>query len=634
MFILNKSDLDSIFSAVKKSKFLVIGDYCLDAYYFLDNSLSEVSIETGLNTYAVKNIKLSAGGAGNVCANLIALGAKNITGVGVVGEDLYGEAYIKFLNEKGLKTKYFVKQKEDWLTCVYTKLYDGYEEKPRVDFGNANILHDKTADMLIENINKLLPQADIVLVNQQLLHGIHTEYFQKKLKDVVRKNKDKIFILDSRDLTDVYSGMWRKLNDIEASKTLKQNIEKIDYKSAAQVEKNAVSLYNMWKTPVIITRGDRGIIAFDGKKMHSVGGTNITNKIDTVGAGDSVFAGLASGIVSGIGLDKAINFANCVSSVTIQKLFETGVATEKEVRDFAQNIDYTYNHEKAESMRFGPYVKGTDIEIIQDFKPRKIEYAVFDNDGTISTLRQGWEDIMAPVMMKCILGSHYKSVSEKKFKEIAEEVKNFIDKTTGIQTIRQMEGLVEIVKSHGYVPKDKTLSAKEYKKIYLDELIVLVNDRLSRLKRGERNIEDYTMKGSVEMLQKLRERGVTIFLASGTDEKDVKREAKELGYAHYFNGGIFGAGDDVVVEPKKIVLEMILKKIGTDKAKHIMTFGDGPVELRETTKRGGLSIGIASNEVQRFGLNEKKRKRLVLAGADLIIADFSQHDKLLKAIMK
>ncbi len=54
---------------------------------------------------------------------------------------------------------------------------------------------------------------------------------------------------------------------------------------------------------------------------------------------------------------------------------------------------------------------------------------------------------------------------------------------------------------------------------------------------------------------------------------------------------------------------------------HFATFGDGPVEIRETRKRRGFSIGVASDEVRRFGLNPAKRARLIRAGVNLIIPD-------------
>jgi hypothetical protein len=56
------------------------------------------------------------------------------------------------------------------------------------------------------------------------------------------------------------------------------------------------------------------------------------------------------------------------------------------------------------------------------------------------------------------------------------------------------------------------------------------------------------------------------------------------------------------------------------------------VEIRETRKRGGFSIGVASDEVRRFGLNLTKRSRLIRAGASLIVPDYSQLAYLLHAM--
>ncbi|MHB2010075.1 MAG: hypothetical protein ACYCOX_18815, partial [Acidobacteriaceae bacterium] len=59
---------------------------------------------------------------------------------------------------------------------------------------------------------------------------------------------------------------------------------------------------------------------------------------------------------------------------------------------------------------------------------------------------------------------------------------------------------------------------------------------------------------------------------------------------------------------------------------------DGPVEMRETRKCGGFCIGVASDEVRRFGWNMAKRSRLVRAGANLVAPDFSQLAALLQAM--
>jgi phosphoglycolate phosphatase-like HAD superfamily hydrolase len=136
----------------------------------------------------------------------------------------------------------------------------------------------------------------------------------------------------------------------------------------------------------------------------------------------------------------------------------------------------------------------------------------------------------------------------------------------------------------------------------------------------------------VSFLRKLSDAGVKLYLASGTDVEDVKREAMVLGYDYLFEGRIYGAIGDITMEAKKIVLDKILDTIGETSFGNIVTFGDGPVEIRETKKRGGITIGIASNELRRYGLNEKKRSRLIKAGADIIVPDFSQYPQLLSLL--
>jgi phosphoglycolate phosphatase-like HAD superfamily hydrolase len=171
-----------------------------------------------------------------------------------------------------------------------------------------------------------------------------------------------------------------------------------------------------------------------------------------------------------------------------------------------------------------------------------------------------------------------------------------------------------------------------YKKIYNDELLKMVKIRENKFKNGELSLEDFTMKNAIPLLQKLYDAGIKLYLASGTDEKDVKSEARTLGYDHLFEGRIYGSVGDINKEAKKIVLDRILDIIGNSSSEKLATFGDGPVEIRETRKRNGVTIGIASNELRRYGLNEHKRTRLIKAGADIIIPDFSQYPLILSML--
>jgi phosphoglycolate phosphatase-like HAD superfamily hydrolase len=239
---------------------------------------------------------------------------------------------------------------------------------------------------------------------------------------------------------------------------------------------------------------------------------------------------------------------------------------------------------------------------------------------------------MAPMMIKAILGDKYKEANETLYQKVSTRVNEYIDRTTGIQTLAQMKGLIDLIREFDCVPAEKILDESGYKQIYNEALMKIVEKREKKLKKGELSLEDLTIKNAIPFLQRLHDAGIELHLTSGTDEQDVKKEARVLGYNHLFGNRIYGAIGDVNKEPKEMVLHRILNVVGASAFRSVATFGDGPVEIGETLKRGGITIGVASNELRRSGLNEKKRSRLIRAGADIIIPDFSQFQQLLSLL--
>ena len=207
-----------------------------------------------------------------------------------------------------------------------------------------------------------------------------------------------------------------------------------------------------------------------------------------------------------------------------------------------------------------------------------------------------------------------------------------IARTTGVQTLLQMQALVKLVEDFGFVGADQILSAQEYKEQFNTKLLKLIHTRTARVKDGSLSVGEVTIKGAVEFLQRLADGGVTLYLASGTDEQDVVAEATLLGYAHLFQGRIYGSVGNLDKDPKRLVFEQIFGELSRSRGGSVacVVFGDGPVELREGKKFGATAVGLVSDERQRYGLNPAKRNRLVLAGADLLIPDFSWGEKLLQ----
>jgi phosphoglycolate phosphatase-like HAD superfamily hydrolase len=540
---------------------------------------------------------------------------------------------VKVMQRNGINPENLIIQEENWSTHVYTKPYIADVEQNRIDFGNFNELSNDTADRLIGLLKNEIPQVDVVIVNQQVLSGIHTEYFRNQLVKVIQQFPDKIFIADSRNYSEVYDGAYRKMNDREAANLVGLKKEADDVVLYSEVKDAATRLYKKFGKPLFITRGERGSVVVDENGVTDIYGLMIISKVDPVGAGDSYLAGAAATLAAGYNMQTAAEIGSYVAGVTVQKLFQTGTASPEEILKIGSDPDFVYSPELAEDIRHARYWNDSEIEIINKWPQKlQISHAIFDHDGTISTLREGWEQIMVPMMVKAILGEHFQEADEALYHKVHTRVIDFVDKTTGIQTLVQMKGLVELVKEFGLIPEDRILDEFGYKEIYNKELLAMVKERETKLLRGELAVEDFTLKNAVSLLEKLHKAGVTLYLASGTDEQDVKNEARILGYHHLFKGGIYGAVGDVTKEAKKMVLDRILNDIGDAKTGQLVVFGDGPVEIRETRKRGGATVGVASNEVKRHSLNENKRSRLIKAGADVIIPDFSQLPKLLQLL--
>lgn len=250
----------------------------------------------------------------------------------------------------------------------------------------------------------------------------------------------------------------------------------------------------------------------------------------------------------------------------------------------------------------------------------KQRYAVFDFDGTISTLRCGWEDIMRPLMLEMIApGGHYSEA-------LVREVHEYIDQSTGIQTAYQMKWLAQRVKQTTGSSRDVWY----YKERYNRRLLQMVEEKKRGLENGSGSAEDYLIAGSAAFLQALREKGFRLLLASGTDDADVKAEARLLGVAEYFES-IQGAPTGSFDCSKERVLRTLMDQA---EGARIVVFGDGKVEIALAKELGAAAVGIASDEEKRFGLDLRKKARLEQAGADVIFGDFTQPDALMNFVMR
>ncbi|MEN8117787.1 MAG: PfkB family carbohydrate kinase [Bacteroidota bacterium] len=626
--------IKEILEKIQDVRIAIYGDFCLDAYWIMDPAGSEISVETGLQAESVAVQKYSPGGAGNVFANVAALKPKLLKAIGVIGNDIHGRELTRQIQQLGGDTSGFIIQEENFETYTYTKRILEGNEQPRIDFGLLNKRTVETDNKIVKNIRQALENYDVLIFNQQVEGSLTNSSFIEGVNQLFEEFDDKIVILDSRHYNNKFKNICRKINEVEAGVLLGKELKPRDFIPFSDIKKYGTEIYNQYHKPVFVSCGSRGILTFDNEGVSEVPGLQILKRIDTVGAGDTTISALALCLAAGIKPADAAVFANFASGVTIQKLYTTGTASGDEILEISKDADYNYRPELAEDIRQAEFIPETEFEICNKAMLSNlgnIKHAIFDHDGTISTLRQGWEKIMEPVMIKAILGEKFNTADKALYDNVRKRVLNFIDVSTGIQTIVQMEGLVQLVDEFDIVPKDKILDKFAYKEIYNDALMVMVNKRIEKLKKGELSIEDYAVKGAVDFLKALKAKGVKLYLASGTDKEDVINEAKVMRYVGLFEGEIHGAVGDINKYSKKMVIEKIISE-NKLKGNELMVTGDGPVEIKECHKVKGIAIGIASDEIRRYGLNEEKRTRLIKAGADIVINDFSQAAALTKIL--
>ncbi|HZY59141.1 MAG TPA: HAD family hydrolase [Candidatus Binataceae bacterium] len=263
----------------------------------------------------------------------------------------------------------------------------------------------------------------------------------------------------------------------------------------------------------------------------------------------------------------------------------------------------------------------SELEVINPKLARgQFRSVLFDFDGTLSLIREGWPQVMIPMMV----GVLRQTGTRESDADLTAAVEEFVMRLNGRQTIYQMIQLADEVRYRGGHPLDPL----QYKYRYHELLMERIHGRLAALESGADSASDWTVPGSHDLLDALRRRGLTLYLASGTDLKYVRREAELLGVASFFGQHIYGALDDYENFSKQMVIERILRDNDL-RGEELLGFGDGFVEIEEIKRAGGVAVAVASDEVRRHGVNAWKRNRLVRAGADIVIPEYRRHERLL-----
>jgi len=256
-----------------------------------------------------------------------------------------------------------------------------------------------------------------------------------------------------------------------------------------------------------------------------------------------------------------------------------------------------------------------EVDFAPGYAPRTgLTHALFDFDGTLSLIREGWVPVMTSMFAEIVPA--VPGESDEQREQLCRED---ILRLNGKQTIYQMIQLAGRVSERGGEPREPLW----YKHEYLRRLDERIRHRLDGLRQGAIPPDSLVVHGARTFLEQLRSRGIPMYLASGTDEIFVKAEVALLGLDGYFGRHVYGAQDDYQQFSKKMVIERILRENNIPGAS-LLSFGDGYVEIENTKAAGGFAVAIASDEANNGSgrFDEWKRQRLAGVGADIVVPDF------------
>jgi phosphoglycolate phosphatase len=273
------------------------------------------------------------------------------------------------------------------------------------------------------------------------------------------------------------------------------------------------------------------------------------------------------------------------------------------------------------------FLPGTAVEVIREVGPGiEFQHVLFDFDGTLSLIREGWPEVMVPMMVDEILATG----TDESPEAIYRICQDFVMRLNGKQTIYQMIQLAEEIRARGGHPEDPAA----YKHKYHARLLEKIESRRAALRSRSARPEDFLVPGALDMLVAIRDRGLPMYLASGTDEHYVREESELLGLTPYFGNRVYGAIEDYRNFSKKMVIERILRE-NRVQGSSLLGFGDGYVEIENIKSAGGVAVAVASDEAGRSGKPDAwKRNRLIGVGADLVIPDFHDTGALLAYLFR
>ncbi len=320
--------LTGVLDAFSKVKIAVIGDFVAD--FFLLGQTKRISREAPVLVLEHREEKMFLGGAANAIHNIHTLGATPIP-VGIVGDDAAGKQILKRFKAMNLDITHVVTDSEKPTTTKQRILGSGlhttFQQIVRIDRGTRTPVGAKTQDALIESLEKLAGEVDAVVASDYD-YGVVTGGVIEKLNELSRQGRVKVLV-DSRYRLAKFKQAWAVTpNEPEA-----QEATGIDIRNEDDVVSAGREILRLTDSKsVLITRGKKGMVLFEGDLVKMIPIFGSDEIADVTGAGDTVMAAFAAAVCVGASNYESAVLANVAGGLVVMKN-GTATVTRQEIID-------------------------------------------------------------------------------------------------------------------------------------------------------------------------------------------------------------------------------------------------------------------------------------------------------------
>jgi D-glycero-beta-D-manno-heptose-7-phosphate kinase len=312
----------ALFKKMRGRRVIVLGDVMLDE--FLWGSVVRISPEAPVPVVEVTRQSYHLGGAGNVAANVCALGGTAVL-AGIVGADAAAERVRESLGEAGVQAA-LVTADAGRPTTIKTRIIAHHQQVVRADRERSDDITAALEDGLVGRLRGALPSCGALIVSDYQ-KGVVTPRLMKAVVSLARRRGIPVLVDPKVRHFSLYRGVALVTpNQLETEQVTGIRIRNEDDLLAA----GARILRKLRCGAALVTRGEQGMSLFEEGRRPLHIPTAAREVFDVTGAGDTVIATVALGLCAGARLHEAAMLANYAAGVVVAKL-GTATATPDEV---------------------------------------------------------------------------------------------------------------------------------------------------------------------------------------------------------------------------------------------------------------------------------------------------------------